>query len=284
MGVPAQIAGGTVLGFAERGPDGFAFVIVDGRRPVGADEVALGAKTMRRAHVGIGDRIRVSDRSVRVVGQAVFPVTDDGYPLADGALFDDKGFVAAGLDQASGLGSSGFNTYAVKLRPGSDRDAAIDRLRALNRDEDPLLTRTPAEVDQLEQLDRLPMILATFLALVALLALGHALVLTVRHRRSDLAITRTIGLTTGQTARTVAWQATTLGVVGGVIGLPIGLVLGRMVWAAVARGYGIADDPAWPWPVLVLAIPVVVALANALAWWPGRRAARLRPAEILHAE
>src|SRR4029079_6047613 len=110
------------------------------------------------------------------------------------------------------------------------------------------------------------------------------LVLTVRHRRRELAVVRTIGLTPGQTGRTVAWQAHTLGVVGGLIGLPVGLLLGRIVWAAVARGYGIADDPAWPWLVVVLAVPVVVVLANALACWRGSRAARLRPAEILHAE
>jgi hypothetical protein len=284
LGVPAQIAGGTVLAFAERGPDDFGFVIVAGRRPVGRDEVALGAKTMRRAHVTVGDRIRVGDRSVRVVGQAIFPVTDDGYPLADGVLFDDVGFAAAGLAQASGFASTGFNTYAVKLRPGSDGAAAVRRLAALNRGDPPMLTRTPGEVDQLEQLDRLPTVLALFLVLVALLALGHALVLTVRHRRAELAVTRTIGLTPGQTARTVAWQATTLGVVGALIGIPIGLVLGRIVWAAVARGYGIADDPAWPVPVVVLALPVVVLLANALAWMPGRRAAHLRPAEILRSE
>jgi hypothetical protein len=284
LGVPVQTAGGTVLAFAERGPDDFGFVIVAGRRPANEREVALGAKTMRRAHVGLGDRVRVGDRSLRVVGQAIFPVTDDGYPLADGVLFDDDGFVAAGLAQASGFATTGFNTFAVKLRPGSDRDAAVRRLSALSRGDPPMLTRTPAEVDQLRQLDRLPTILAVFLLLVALLALGHALVLTVRHRRSELAVARTIGLTPGQTARTVAWQATTLGVVGALVGLPIGLVLGRAVWAAVARSYGIADDPAWPWVVVALAIPVVVLLANALAWWPGRRAAYLQPAEILRAE
>jgi predicted lysophospholipase L1 biosynthesis ABC-type transport system permease subunit len=284
LGVPVQIGGGSVLAAAERGADEFAFVIVSGRRPTGPDEVALGAKTMRRADVDVGDRVRVGDRSLRVVGQAVFPVTEDGYPLADGALFSADGFAAAGLEQASGLGSSGFNTYAVELRSGSDRAAAMERLRALNRGEAPSSTRVPAEVDQLEQLDRLPTILALFLALVALLALGHTLVLTVRHRRSELAVVRTIGLTPGQTARTVGWQATTLGVVGALIGIPIGLVLGRIVWAAVARGYGLADDPAWPWLVVALAVPVVVVLANALAWWPGRRAAHLRPADILHAE
>ena len=91
-------------------------------------------------------------------------------------------------------------------------------------------------------------------------------------------------MTPSQTARTVAWQAGVLGVSGALIGLPLGLVLGRLVWSAVAHSYGIADDTAWPWLALAITVPATVLLANALAWWPGRRAARLHPARILRSE
>jgi ABC-type lipoprotein release transport system permease subunit len=82
--------------------------------------------------------------------------------------------------------------------------------------------------------------------LVALLALGHALVLTVRHRRRDLAVLRVVGFTPSQTGRTVAWQASAVGAAGALIGVPLGLMLGRLVWAAVAHSYGIVDETAWP--------------------------------------
>src|SRR5204863_9065933 len=137
---------------------------------------------LRRAHIGLGDRVRVADTSMRIVGQAIFPVTSDGYALADGALLSAEGFDALGIRRSSGLGSAGSNSFVVALRPGADRAAATARLKALNRDDAPELSRTPPEVDQLEQLDLLPVMLAAFLLLVALLALGHALVLTVRHR------------------------------------------------------------------------------------------------------
>ena len=188
------------------------------------------------------------------------------------------------VSRSSGLGSAGNNSLAVELRHGADRDAATTRLKALNRDEAPTFARTPPEVDQLEQLDRLPVILAAFLLVVALLALGHALVLTVRHRRPDLAVLRTLGMTPSQTARTVAWQASALAVSGALIGVPLGLFVGRLIWSAVAHGYGIADDIAWPVLTLAFTIPAAVLLANALGWWPGRRAARLRPAQILRSE
>lgn len=285
LGYPTRVAGRTVTTFAQRRHrGGTGFVVIAGRAPTGVNEVALGAKTLRRAHVGLGDRVRIADRSMRVVGQAIFPVTSDDYPLADGALVSAEGFTALGIPRSSGLGSAGNNSLAVALRPGADRDAATARLKALNRDEAPTFARTPPEVDQLEQLDRLPVILATFLLVVALLALGHALVLTVRHRRPDLAVLRTLGMTPSQTARTVAWQASALAVSGALIGVPLGLVLGRLIWSAVAHSYGIADDTAWPWLVVALAVPATVLLANALAWWPGRRAAHLHPAQILRSE
>jgi ABC-type lipoprotein release transport system permease subunit len=37
------------------------------------------------------------------------------------------------------------------------------------------------------------------------------------------------------------------------------------------------------WPVLLI-VPGVILIANAVAFWPGRATARLRPAEVLRAE
>ncbi len=285
FGFQTRVAGRTVTTFAQRGYRGHTgFVIVAGRAPAGAREVALGAKTMRRGHLRLGERVRVADRTMRIVGQAIFPVTDDGYALADGALLSAEAFGSLGLGPASGLGNNASSAYAVQLRHGANRAAATARLTALNKDETPTKIRQPAEVDQLEQLNRLPIVLAAFLVLIALLALWHVIMLSVRHHRPDFAVLRAIGLTPAQTSRTVAWQATMLGAWGALIGVPVGLVVGRLVWAAIARSYGIADDTAWPWIAIALVLPAAVVLANALAWWPGRRAAHLQPAQILRSE
>ena len=285
LGYQTRIAGQTVTAFSQRsfyGSTGFA--IVSGRAPSAVDEVALGAKTMRRAHLDVGDRVRVQNRSMSVVGRAIFPVTDDGYAFADGVLLSAEGFEQLGLGNSSGLGSTGFTTFAVTLAKDADRSAAMTRMKALNRGDAPGAARTPPEVDQLQQLDRLPLVLAGFLLVVALLALAHVLVLTVRRRRPDLAVLRTIGLTPAQAARTVAWQAATLAVCGVIVGVPVGLVLGRLVWSTVADSYGIATDVAWPWLALALTLPAAVLFACAIAWLPGRRAARIKPAVILRSE
>ena len=50
------------------------------------------------------------------------------------------------------------------------------------------------------------------------------------------------------------------------------------------RGLGIPAVPITPtWLVLVM-VPVVIVIANAVAFWPGRATAQLKPAEVLRAE
>jgi ABC-type lipoprotein release transport system permease subunit len=127
-------------------------------------------------------------------------------------------------------------------------------------------------------------VLAGFLGLLAVLAVGHALVTGVHRRRRDFAVLRTLGFVGRQVAATVAWQASTLAVVGLVLGVPLGLVAGRWTWAVVAEGVGVATDPAVPVVALLIAAPATLLVANAVAVVPGRIAARTRPAVVLRAE
>lgn len=68
----------------------------------------------------------------------------------------------------------------------------------------------------LRQIDWVPISRAILLGTLGLLAVGHALVTSVRRRRGELAVLRTLGFTRGQ-VRAVAWQATTI--------VPVGLVV-----------------------------------------------------------
>ena len=47
---------------------------------------------------------------------------------------------------------------------------------------------------RLEQIDAVPSAIAAFVAVVALVAVGYALVTAVRRRRRDLAILKTLGI------------------------------------------------------------------------------------------
>ena len=148
----------------------------------------------------------------------------------------------------------------------------------------PLGPQLPVEVERLRQIDRLPTILAGFLAALGVFAIGHALVTSVRRRRRDFAVLKTLGFDRRQVRATVAWQATTLATVGLVLGVPLGVVVGRLVWGRVADGLGISTTGAVPVIALMLLVPAAVVLANLIAALPARAAARTRPAVVLRSE
>jgi predicted lysophospholipase L1 biosynthesis ABC-type transport system permease subunit len=142
----------------------------------------------------------------------------------------------------------------------------------------------PSDIVGYESVDRVPLVLAGLLALLAVASATHALFVTIRRRRRDLAVLKTLGFTRRQVSGSVAWQATTIGLLALVIGIPLGLVLGRVGWTLLAHGLGAVAEPVWPVVATLLAVPVTLVLVNLLAYLPGRLAARTRPAVVLRSE
>jgi ABC-type lipoprotein release transport system permease subunit len=200
--------------------------------------------------------------------------------MADGALVTLEASDRRNFDELSG---ASWTTVAVRFADAADQEASLDRLARPDRRDVTTATR-PQEIDQLRQVRTLPRVLAAFLFLVALLAVGHALTVTVRQRRRDLATVRSLGATPIQARGAIAWQASILCTAGAIVGLPVGVLLGRVLWAVLARSYGVSDSVAVPAVVLFGVLPVSVLLANLLAYLPGRRAATLRPALFLGGE
>jgi ABC-type lipoprotein release transport system permease subunit len=97
-------------------------------------------------------------------------------------------------------------------------------------------------------------------------------------------VLRVLGLTACQVRAAVAWQATTLAVVGLLFGIPLGLILGRGLWRSVAERTPVQYAPPLALSALLLVIPVSVILANLLAVYPGRRAVRGHVGDALRTE
>jgi ABC-type antimicrobial peptide transport system permease subunit len=188
-----------------------------------------------------------------------------------------------GLDRF--LEGEKFTEAVLSWREGVDPEEAERRLE-LPHPEALLYARPepPGEVANLGDVDALPPLLAVFLAVLAVGAVAHAVVMSIRRRRRELAVLRALGFTRRQAAGTVSWQATALVVVGLVGGVPLGMALGRWTWAAVAGRMGAAPDPAWPIMALLVLFPTAVALGLIVAWQPGRRAAETYPAAALRTE
>jgi ABC-type lipoprotein release transport system permease subunit len=123
-----------------------------------------------------------------------------------------------------------------------------------------------------------------FLALLAMVAIGHTLVSTVRRRRADLGVLKALGFDRGQVRATVAWQASLLAAVGLVLGVPLGVAAGRWAWKLVADGVGVVNRPEVPLAALATIVPAAVLIANVIAALPARVAARTQPAVVLRTE
>ena len=136
-----------------------------------------------------------------------------------------------------------------RFAPGADHAAVVRRLSAIsygpevfgipNPPPDARLV-VPPEVNHLRQIDWFLPTLAALLAVLALLAIGHALVTAVRRRRREFALLKTLGFDRRQVRTTVAWQATTLTAIGLVVGVPLGLLAGSYAWGLVANGLGVS--------------------------------------------
>ena len=143
----------------------------------------------------------------------------------------------------------------------------------------------PGEIKNYTGIRDTPLLLGLVLAVLAVGTLIHVLVTGVRRRRRDLAVLKALGFTRSQVRAVVAWQATALAAAALVIGVPAGIIAGRWTWAVFANAAGVSPQATIALPVVLLAVPLVtLLLANLIAAFPGRVAARLRPATVLRCE
>jgi hypothetical protein len=229
---------------------------------------------------------------MRIVGRAVFPKFALGAfqrpELGDGAAVTAKLLAApeAAPDQVDI-----YTFMLLRFRAGMNESALLARLgkEIVQLGPCPLgpcliINQRPDEVATYAQIDGTPFILTAVLAFLAMTALGHTLVTSIRRRRRDLAVLKTLGLSRRQISAVVTWQATTLAAAATVIGVPVGLVLGKWAWSRFAQQLGIATDFRVALLALVVTIPAAITLANLIAAGPGWLAGRIRPAMVLRSE
>ncbi len=263
-------------------------VVARGRPPVTADEVALGAETMRELGAAIGDEVVVDGGAgperFQVVGQAVIPVSEDGGRIGAGAAFVTPALPRFGIDGPTACEqSSCYRQVVVRWVDGADVDAAADRMLA-DVSAEFVRPAPPPEVERLSEVDAMPWIVAGLLALLAGAAAVHAVVVTVQRGHRDLAVLRALGVTPAQIRRGVVIHVAVLTAGWAVAGTVLGVVLGRSTWGEVAASVGVAALSAVPVAAIV-ALPVVVVLLSQLAATvPARIAGRLRPAAALRVE
>ena len=270
--------------------------LLAGRAPGSEHEIVLGTSVLRRTGLRVGHSVPVTvgGRQQRdlIVGRAILPDFGEGSftptDLGDGAVV-----TASVLEpQAGAATASGYNFVLVRLAPGPRRPAEIAGFEraiapfcaSVQQSTCVLTDQRPNGVTDYARIDGTPEVLAGLLTALAFAVLGQFVVTSARRRRRDFAILRAIGMARGQLSAVAAWQVTTLTGLALLVGLPLGVAAGHWAWALFAGNLGLSPGAVTPVPLLMLMIPAALITANAIAFWPGRRSARLSTARVLRAE
>lgn len=273
--------------------------VLTGHGLASASQVVLGPETLQALHTHLGGTVLATEGGgsrvrLRVVGTATLPAlgsTGQHLEMGVGAVVDYRLLPSYILNQF-GVKDAGPQTALVRLKPGTDRAAAVRSLDVIaSRLSNPqnfgvtvVGVQKPAEILNYRSLGRTPAFLGAGLALGAVGALALTLVASVRRRRRDLALLKALGVTGGQLASALAWQSTIAVSIGVVAGTPLGIALGRWLWDLFARQINAVPAPAVPVLDIALIAMGALVLANLIAALPGRVAARTPTAIVLRAE
>jgi predicted lysophospholipase L1 biosynthesis ABC-type transport system permease subunit len=276
----------------------------NGHPIAGPGQIELGTTTLRQLGRHVGDKVTVGTgktrRDLTIVGTVTLPsigvILSDHVSLGRGAMLPEstllaiQGVQANGGQQADRALPAYPSAAAIDLTPGgTDTRLLASRIAAANPDGTPggtyaLGPQIGAAVSGAAKMGSQPLTLALALAAAAVLSLVLTVLASVRRRRQELALLKTLGLRRGQVRAVVGWQTTTILIIAVAVGMPLGVAAGRWAWEGFANSIGVMPVAAVPVPALALGFVVLLAAGNLLAAGPATVAARIAPAVALRAE
>jgi predicted lysophospholipase L1 biosynthesis ABC-type transport system permease subunit len=167
---------------------------------------------------------------------------------------------------------AGNADVVFRLKPGLDRTRALAQVS--RRHEVSPVAPPPGDVRNLDLVRSYPLWLAGFLAVLGLLAVLHALLVSARRRDHQVGVLRALGFTRSQIVGAVSAQGAAMSIFGVVIGVPLGVALGRWTWSLSARQLGVGEGTIVPIAVLAIVLggglALLLALGASAGWWAGR--------------
>jgi hypothetical protein len=265
-----------------------------------ANQVVLGNDTLAALHKRVGETVTFSNGKTKsstiltIVGTATMTPITKGLEMGSGALVAPSNFPAAMLNaQESSI--PGPQAVLIRLRNGVNTKAALrsfqEIIYKINRNPNGshsaggiVAHLRPAEIVNYRTMGTTPAILGGGLALGAVAALALTLIASVRRRRRELALLKTLGFVRRQLAAAVAWQSSIAVAIGVVIGVPVGILLGRTLWDLFAHEIDAVPMPSVPGLIIAFIVVGALVLANVVAAIPGRMAAGTSTALVLREE
>jgi putative ABC transport system permease protein len=248
-------------------------------RQVESDGAALVSEPLaRKRGLRVGDRLPVDTAA----GEVLLPIAGvyADYGAEGGAALVD---LDATLPRLFGPGA--LTNVALQIAPGSDVEAAVERLRR-EHSGDALLIRSNRSLradvmaifDQTFAVTRLLQVMTLLIAVAGVLL---ALLVLARERQAEIALYRALGADRAQIFRLFLGRA--LGIAG------CGLVLGAAGGAGLALVLVRVVNPAWfgwtialhwPWATLATQAVLVLAAAAVASLYPALRASAAPASEL----
>jgi ABC-type lipoprotein release transport system permease subunit len=278
-----------------------------GRPLSGSDQIELGAVTMRQLGLRLGDKLVLGHdpNPLTVVGTVTLPsfgvVLTDHVSLGHGAMLGWTTMMTVlGLKtdptQAENnelAASPAFPaTILVDVSSAAAATELTNKIAAISAQ-----TGSPggtyrlvpqqelgAAVKNAGQMGSQPIAFAAGVAAAALLALGLTILASVRQRRRELALLKSLGLRSRQIRAIVAWQTSTILVIAVAAGVPFGIAAGQWAWTSFANSIGVVPTPVVPGPSLLIGVALLLLAGNLLASVPAWLAARIAPAATFRTE
>ncbi len=268
-------------------------------------QIELGTLTMRELGRKVGDTITVGipghQRPFVISGTVTLPSFGVGgaehVSLGHGAMLSEDDLIRAeggqpgNVQPGSAFATTLPSAIAIDLVPGitgAQRAALIHSITAANPDGTvggtyQLHRVLAATMVNASGMGSQPLALAVGLAAAAVLSLALTVLASVRRRRSELALLKTLGMTRRQLRLIVAWQTSVILVIASLVGVPVGIAAGRWAWAAFAGALGVVPATVVPAPALAIGFCCLLAAGNLLAAAPATLAARVPAAATLRA-
>jgi hypothetical protein len=318
--VPFQIDGQFVPSVVASPHAGVAPPILSGHGLDADNEVVMGSATLAELHKQVGDTVYLSEGAPKsapfyipptplvVVGTATFPAIGYSSIIASQPSMGTGALVPSAVEPPAWRRIqtstdpilNGPQYVFVRLRKGVSSAAGLSGLQriataannAINADPQAagndgvtvLGVQRPAQIVNYRTVGATPVLLAVGLAAGAVLALGLTLAASVRRRRRDLALLKTLGFTRKQLAAAIACQATVAATIGILVGTPLGIVVGRQLWDLFARNLSAVPDATTTVLSVVLVVLGALVFGNLVAAFPGRSASRTPTALVLRTE
>jgi putative ABC transport system permease protein len=251
------------------------YLIVKGHWIDGPGQVVVGPGFLKDRDLAVGDRLTLS------MGGATATVTIVGETWS----YDSEGMLADWHTATVLEPGRGAVLYDIGL---TARTNVTTYMNAVRQADQSLLVLPNSSINTAAELiASFSTLFTVLLAIVTALGVLNTVLLTVRERRRDLGMLKSVGMTPRQVTVMMVTSVAALGLLGS-IGVPLGILLHRIIVPDMVRAANIVLPgymlDVWGAALLVVLLLSGMVIAGIGAFVPARRAGRLVVAAALHNE